>query len=79
MEFANHIKNPANGLFTGFMWQGQKDSNPRHAVLEEFSLAACKWRCYDGFAFDDGENTTKIRRFFENTIKFDFVSKLQAS
>ena len=28
----------ADGLSTAFEWQGQKDSNPRHAVLETAAL-----------------------------------------
>ena len=31
-------KAAADGLSTAFEWQGQKDSNPRHAVLETAAL-----------------------------------------
>ena len=38
--FTLNAKKPVNAFaFTGF-WQGQKDSNPRHAVLETAALPA---------------------------------------
>ena len=49
------------------IWQGQKDSNPRHVVLEEFRLPAQKWRICVGFAIGCRENTTEIRRIFLNS------------
>ncbi len=61
MEFTHYIKNPVNGLFTGFVWQGQKDSSPRHAVLEAWSQtlgsAYIAWFVLDKFPFDDNLTT----------------------
>ena len=38
-EENNAQKNRLNGLFKRFfLWQGQKDLNPRHAVLETAAL-----------------------------------------
>ena len=34
--------------FRGFLWQGQKDSNPRHSVLETDALPAELYPCVVG-------------------------------
>ena len=40
MEFSDNANSPSDWTSCQFFWQGQKDSNPRHAVLETAALPA---------------------------------------
>ena len=42
------ISTISNSLTTGIVWQGQKDSNPRHSVLETDALPAELYPCMVG-------------------------------